>query len=45
LGEIVKADCGILESDSPDEVRAKLERALAEDAPDRSWLLARLGPL
>src|SRR5712692_1006678 len=45
LGEIVKAECGILESDSPDEVRAKLERAVAEDAPDRPWLLARLGPL
>jgi predicted ATPase/class 3 adenylate cyclase len=45
LGEIVKAECGILESDSPDEVRAKLERAVAEDAQDRSWLLARLGPL
>jgi class 3 adenylate cyclase/tetratricopeptide (TPR) repeat protein len=45
LGEIVKADCGILESDSPDAVRAKLERALPEDAQDRPWLLARLGPL
>jgi class 3 adenylate cyclase/tetratricopeptide (TPR) repeat protein len=45
LGEIVKADCGILESDSPDEVRAKLERALPEDTQDRPWLLARLRPL
>lgn len=45
LGEIVKAECGILESDSPDEVRAKLERAVPEDAQDRPWLLARLGPL
>src|SRR6266540_2869738 len=45
LGEIVKAECGILESDSPDEVEAKLERAVAEDDPDRSWLLARLAPL
>src|SRR5712692_5036183 len=45
LGEIVKAECGILESDSPDEVRAKLERAVAEAEQDRSWLLARLGPL
>ena len=45
LGEIVKAECGILESDSPEEVRAKLERAVAEDAQDRPWLLARLGPL
>jgi class 3 adenylate cyclase len=45
LGEIVKAEGGILESDSPDEVRAKLERAVPEDAQDRPWLLARLGPL
>src|SRR6476619_196060 len=28
LGEIVKADCGILESDSPDEAESKLERAV-----------------
>jgi predicted ATPase/class 3 adenylate cyclase len=45
LGEIVKAECGILESDSPDDVRGKLERAVSEDAPDRPWLLARLSPL
>jgi class 3 adenylate cyclase/tetratricopeptide (TPR) repeat protein len=45
LGEIVKAECGILETDSPDEVRVKLERAVPEDAQDRPWLLARLGPL
>src|SRR5205085_10526183 len=43
--EIVKAECGILESNSPDVVRAKLKRALPEDAQDRPWLLARLGPL
>ena len=30
LGEIVKAECGILESDSPEEAAAKLERALPE---------------
>src|SRR5712692_887767 len=45
LGEIVKAECGILESDSPDAVGAKLERAIPEAEQDRSWLLARLGPL
>ena len=45
LGEIVKAECGILESDSPGEVRAKLERAVPETEQDRPWLLARLGPL
>ena len=45
LGEIVKAECGILESDSPDEAEAKLERALPADDPDRAWLKARLAPL
>ena len=45
LGEIVKAECGILESDSPEEAAAKLERALPADDPDRAWLLARLSPL
>jgi class 3 adenylate cyclase/tetratricopeptide (TPR) repeat protein len=45
LGEIVKAECGILESDSQDEAEAKLERALAPDDPDLSWLKARLAPL
>ena len=45
LGEIVKAECGILESDSPQEAGAKLERALPEDDPDLPWLRARLAPL
>ena len=45
LGEIVKAECGILESDSPDEAEAKLEQALPADDPDRAWLKARLAPL
>ena len=45
LGEIVKAECGILESDSPAEAEAKLERALPADDPDRPWLKARLAPL
>jgi class 3 adenylate cyclase/tetratricopeptide (TPR) repeat protein len=45
LGEIVKAECGILESDSPQAAEAKLERALPEDDPDRAWLKARLAPL
>jgi class 3 adenylate cyclase len=45
LGEIVKAECGVLESDSPAEAEAKLERALPEDDPDRAWLKARLAPL
>ena len=45
LGEIVKAECGILESDSPQEAEAKLERALPIDDPDLPWLRARLAPL
>ncbi len=45
LGEIVKADAGILESDTPDLAAAKLERAVADDEPDREWLLARVGSL
>ena len=45
LGEVVKAECGILESDSPTEAAAKLDRALPVDDPDRAWLKARLSPL
>ena len=45
LGEIVKAECGILETDTPEAAAAKLERAVPGDEPDRAWLLARLGPL
>jgi class 3 adenylate cyclase/tetratricopeptide (TPR) repeat protein len=45
LGEIVKAECGILESDSPREAEAKLERALPQKDPDVPWLRARLAPL
>jgi class 3 adenylate cyclase/tetratricopeptide (TPR) repeat protein len=45
LGEIVKAECGILESDTPAQAAAKLEQSVAEDDPDRAWLLARLAPL
>jgi class 3 adenylate cyclase/tetratricopeptide (TPR) repeat protein len=45
LGEIVKAECGILESDSPEQAEAKLARALPRDDADLPWLEARLGPL
>jgi predicted ATPase len=45
LGEIVKAECGILESDSLQEADAKLDRALPDHDPDRAWLKARLAPL
>lgn len=45
LGEIVKAECGILESDSPEAALSKLDEVLAPDEPDRAWLKARLAPL
>ena len=48
LGEIVKAQAGIMESDDPPEVAAKLDAAVgavAGDASDREWLKARLAPL
>jgi class 3 adenylate cyclase/tetratricopeptide (TPR) repeat protein len=48
LGEIVKAQAGILESDPSTQVAAKLDgalQALVGWASDREWLRARLGPL
>jgi class 3 adenylate cyclase/tetratricopeptide (TPR) repeat protein len=48
LGEIVKAQAGILESDDPEEGAAKLDaavRAVSGDAAEREWLKARLAPL
>ena len=48
LGEIVKAQAGILESDDPEEGAAKLDaavRAVSGEAADREWLKARLAPL
>jgi tetratricopeptide (TPR) repeat protein len=45
LGEIVKAECGILGSDTPAQAAAKLNQAIPANEPDRAWLLARLAPL
>jgi class 3 adenylate cyclase len=45
LGEIVKAEAGILESDSAEVASAKLEAAVSPENPERQWLLQRLGPL
>ena len=48
LGEIVKAQAGILESDGPREGAAKLDAAVGAVAGDPSegeWLKARLAPL
>jgi class 3 adenylate cyclase/tetratricopeptide (TPR) repeat protein len=46
LGEIIKSEAGILESDGEVAARAKLATAVeAVTAEDRAWLIARLGPL
>jgi predicted ATPase len=48
LGEIAKAELGVLESDARDETAAKLERSLAqlvEDERERVWLGRHLAPL
>jgi class 3 adenylate cyclase/tetratricopeptide (TPR) repeat protein len=45
LGEIVKSECGILESDTPEQAAARLEQTIPESDPERAWLLARLAPL
>ena len=45
LGEIVKAEAGILESDSAEVAAAKLDAAVSPEEPERQWLLQRLGPL
>jgi class 3 adenylate cyclase len=45
LGEIVKAEAGILESDSAEVSTAKLDGAVPQGEPERQWLLQRLLPL
>ena len=45
LGEIVKAEAGILESDSPDVAAEKLDATIPPDEAERQWLLQRLAPL
>src|SRR5439155_15210532 len=45
LGEIVKGQAGILESDSPEEAVAKPDATIPETEPDREWLKQRLAPL
>ena len=44
LGEIVKGELGILESDPPTTAAEKLDAAIPE-GPDRDWLCQRLAPL
>jgi tetratricopeptide (TPR) repeat protein len=45
LGEIVKAEAGILESDPPETAAAKIDAMVPAEAPDGPWLRARLRPL
>ena len=48
LGEIVKAEAGILESDSPGRAHEKLRETVEEaidDAGERGWVADRLAPL
>ncbi|MEA2486306.1 MAG: hypothetical protein QOD46_1417, partial [Actinomycetota bacterium] len=48
LGEIIKAQAGILESDSFEEAAEKLRLAVVavvKDKGEHSWFLSRLGPL
>jgi DNA-binding SARP family transcriptional activator/tetratricopeptide (TPR) repeat protein len=48
LGEAVKAQAGILESDTPAQASEKLAAAVAasvEDASEREWFKTRLAPL
>ncbi len=47
LGEIVKAEAGVLETDSPPEALEKLGHVadLVADESDRAWIIERLAPL
>jgi class 3 adenylate cyclase len=45
LGEIVKAEAGILESDSAEAALPKLDGAVSPGEPERQWLVQRLAPL
>jgi predicted ATPase len=45
LGEIVKAEAGILDSDSTETAASKLDGAVPPEEPDRQWLAQRLSPL
>jgi class 3 adenylate cyclase/tetratricopeptide (TPR) repeat protein len=48
LGEMVKAQAGILETDSPEQVEEKLQTSVADLIPDLAdghWILGHLRPL
>ena len=44
LRDVVKAQAGILDNDTADEVEGKLDRALSA-GPDKAWILSRVRPL
>jgi class 3 adenylate cyclase/tetratricopeptide (TPR) repeat protein len=45
LGEIVKAEAGILETDAPEVAESKIDVVVADTHPDAPWLRQRLRPL
>ena len=45
LGEIVKAEAGILETDPPDVAGARIDAIVPDEDPDAPWLRQRLRPL
>jgi tetratricopeptide (TPR) repeat protein len=45
LGEVVKAEAGILETDGPDVAGTKIDAVVPEEHPDAPWLRQRLRPL
>jgi class 3 adenylate cyclase/tetratricopeptide (TPR) repeat protein len=48
IGEIVKAEAGVLDTDDPDTAASKLEQALArliDEESERGWFFDRLAPL
>jgi predicted ATPase/class 3 adenylate cyclase len=45
LGEIVKAEAGVLETDSLDEAAKKIHEVVRRDHPEAPWLRQRLRPL
>jgi predicted ATPase/class 3 adenylate cyclase len=48
LGEILKAQTGVLESDSPEEAAGKLAESIDHflgDSEEKDWFRAKLGPL
>jgi predicted ATPase len=45
LGEILKSEAGILDTDPPQAAAAKIDAIIPDDTPDAPWLRARLRPL